>query len=165
MQDNEEMAIEGMSTLDKFNKADEREKEKLLIKQFEEVIKQNGPTIYAFVVKEIKNCIKIGYTDQHPAKRIAQWKDIYEKEHNYELTPIGIWTADEFDEAAKERVFFWDHAVHKKVIKKKYLRVEKDDFYTRIDDKSDKDLTTVHYSREFFNKYKTLNKACIIKYI
>ena len=39
---------------------------------------------------------------------------------------------------------------------KKYLRVEKDDFYTRIDDKSDKDLTTVHYSREFFNKYKTL---------
>ena len=152
----EEMAIEGMSTLDKFNKADEREKEKLLIKQFKEVIKQNGPTIYAFVVKEIKNCIKIGYTDQHPAKRIAQWKDIYEKEHGYELTPIGIWTADEFDEAAKERVFFWDHAVHKKVMDKKYLRVEKDDFYTRIDDKSDKDLTTVHYSREFFNKYKTL---------
>lgn len=32
----EHVAIEGMSTLDKFNKADEREKEKLLIKQFEE---------------------------------------------------------------------------------------------------------------------------------
>lgn len=154
--DNEEMAVDGMSTLDKFNKADEREKEKLLIKQFEDVIKQNGPTIYAFTVKQIKNCIKIGYTDQHPAKRIQQWKDVYEKGHGYELTPIGIWTADEFDEAAQERVFFWDHAVHQKVINKKYLRVERDDFYTRIDDKSEKDLTTVHYSKEFFNKYKTL---------
>ena len=142
----EQTAIEGMSALDKFNKADEREKEKLLIQQFEDVIKQNGPTIYAFVVKQIPRCIKIGYTDQHPAKRIQQWKDIYEKTHGYELTPIGIWPADVFDEVANKRLFFWDHAVHQKVIKKKYLRVERDDFYKRIDDISKKDLTTVHYS-------------------
>ena len=115
----EQTAIEGMSALDKFNKADEREKEKMLIQQFENVIKQNGPTIYAFVVKQIQKCIKIGYTDQHPAKRIQQWKDVYEKPHGYELIPIGIWPADVFDEAANKRLFFWDHAVHQKVINKK----------------------------------------------
>ena len=152
----EQTAIEGMSALDKFNKADEREKEKLLIQQFEDVIKQNGPTIYAFVVKQIPRCIKIGYTDQHPAKRIQQWKDIYEKTHGYELTPIGIWPADVFDEVANKRLFFWDHAVHQKVINKKYSRVKRDDFYKRIDDKSKKDLTTVHYSKEFFNNFKTV---------
>ena len=150
----EQTAIEGMSALDKFNKADEREKEKMLIQQFENVIKQNGPTIYAFVVKQIQRCIKIGYTDQHPAKRIQQWKDVYEKPHGYELIPIGIWPADVFDEAANKRLFFWDHAVHQKVINKKYLRVERDEFYKRIDDNSKKDLTTVHYSKEFFNNFK-----------
>ena len=155
----EQTAIEGMSALDKFNKADEREKEKLLIQQFEDVIKQNGPTIYAFVVKQIPRCIKIGYTDQHPAKRIQQWKDIYEKTHGYELTPIGIWPADVFDEVANKRLFFWDHAVHQKVINKKYLRVKRDEFYKRIDDNSKKDLTTVHYSKEFFNNFKTVLKG------
>ena len=26
-----------------------------------------------------KDAIKIGYTDQHPEKRIAQWKEVYGK--------------------------------------------------------------------------------------
>ena len=89
-------------------------------------IKPNGPTIYAFVTNKVKDAIKIGYTDQHPEKRIAQWKEIYGKKEG-EVTLLGYWSAEEFDKAG-ERVFFWDHSVHSKVVKKGYLNVSKEEF-------------------------------------
>ena len=44
-----------------------------------EFIKPNGPTIYAFITNKVKDAIKIGYTDQHPEKRIDQWRKYYGK--------------------------------------------------------------------------------------
>lgn len=85
----EEQHIEGMSILDAAMNANNDKKEDELIEKLNKVIKNNGPTIYAFVVDKVKNAIKVGYTDQHPEKRIQQWKDVYEP-HGMKVMPIGF---------------------------------------------------------------------------
>lgn len=116
-------------------------------------IKPNGPTIYAFTTNKVRNAIKIGYTDQHPEKRIEQWRDTYGKEAG-DVVLLGYWSAEEFDKAG-ERVFFWDFSVHEKVNKRGYLNIKKDEFHKFLSIEGE-DLIEVHYSREFFRKYKTL---------
>ena len=119
-----------------------------------EFIKPNGPTIYAFVTNKVKDAIKIGYTDQHPEKRIDQWRKIYG--HSPEdVTCIGYWSSEEFNKAG-ERVFFWDHAVHSKVSKRGYANVRQEEFDSFLSDKGKELGIKVHYSREFYNKYKRL---------
>ena len=122
-------------------------------KEFTTFIKPNGPVIYAFTTNKVKDAIKIGYTDQHPEKRIAQWAEIYGREPG-DVVTLGYWSAEEFDKAG-ERVFFWDHAVHNKVAKAGFLNVKKEEFEQFLSDEGKK-LITVHYSKEFFRKYKTL---------
>lgn len=136
----------GLSILDQYLKGD-------LSQQDLKFIKPNGPTIYAFVTNKVKDAIKIGYTDQHPEKRIAQWREIYGK-NDGEVTLLGYWSAEEFDKAG-ERVFFWDHSVHSKVVKKGYLNVSKEEFKDFLSEEG-KTILNLHISKEFFRKYKTL---------
>lgn len=136
----------GLSILDQYLKGD-------LSQQDLKFIKPNGPTIYAFVTNKVKDAIKIGYTDQHPEKRIAQWREIYGKKDG-EVTLLGYWSAEEFDNAG-ERVFFWDHSVHSKVVKKGYLNVSKEEFKDFLSEEG-KTILNLHVSKEFFRKYKTL---------
>ena len=144
-----EKVIEGVSILDKIvNKESDNVEE--FVKEF---IRPNGPTIYAFVTDKVKDAIKVGYTDQHPEKRIEQWREIYGKELG-EVTCIGYWSSEEFNEAG-ERVFFWDHAIHMKLRNKGYKQLEKDEFMATLTDKG-RELVNIHYSREFFDKYKRL---------
>lgn len=150
----EEQRIEGMSILDAAMNVNNDKKEDELIEKLNKVIKNNGPTIYAFVVDKVKNAIKVGYTDQHPEKRIQQWKDVYEP-HGMKVKSIGFWSADEFT-AAGERVFFWDHAVHKKITDKGFANVNEETFYKNFSDMTKDELATVHYSKEFFDEYKRL---------
>lgn len=150
----EEQHIEGMSILDAAMNVNNDKKEDELIEKLNKVIKNNGPTIYAFVVDKVKNAIKVGYTDQHPEKRIQQWKDVYEP-HGMKVKSIGFWSADEFT-AAGERVFFWDHAVHKKITDKGFANVNEETFYKNFSDMTKDELATVHYSKEFFDEYKRL---------
>ena len=58
----EEQHIEGMSILDAAMNVNNDKKEDELIEKLNKVIKNNGPTIYAFVVDKDKNAIKVGYT-------------------------------------------------------------------------------------------------------
>ena len=150
----EDQHIEGMSILDAAMNVNNDKKEDELIEKLNKVIKNNGPTIYAFVVDKVKNAIKVGYTDQHPEKRIQQWKDVYEP-HGMKVKSIGFWSADEFN-AAGERVFFWDHAVHKKITDKGFANVNEETFYKNFSDMTKDELATVHYSKEFFDEYKRL---------
>ena len=150
----EEQHIEGMSILDAAMNVNNDKKEDELIEKLNKVIKNNGPTIYAFVVDKVKNAIKVGYTDQHPEKRIQQWKDVYEP-HGMKVKSIGFWSADEFT-AAGDRVFFWDHAVHKKITDKGFANVNEETFYKNFSDMTKDELATVHYSKEFFDEYKRL---------
>lgn len=150
----EEQHIEGMSILDATMNANNDKKEDELIEKLNKVIKNNGPTIYAFVVDKVKNAIKVGYTDQHPEKRIQQWKDVYEP-HGMKVKSIGFWSADEFT-VAGDRVFFWDHAVHKKITDKGFANVNEETFYKNFSDMTKDELVTVHYSKEFFDEYKRL---------
>lgn len=143
-----------MSILDAAMNVNNNKKEDELIEKLNKVIKNNGPTIYAFVVDKVKNAIKVGYTDQHPEKRIQQWKDVYEP-HGMKVKSIGFWSADEFT-AAGERVFFWDHAVHKKITDKGFANVNEETFYKNFSDMTKDELATVHYSKEFFDEYKRL---------
>lgn len=136
----------GLSILDQYLKGE-------LFQQDLKFIKPNGPTIYAFVTNKVKDAIKIGYTDQHPEKRIAQWREIYGKKDG-EVTLLGYWSAEEFDKAG-ERVFFWDHSVHSKVVKKGYLNVSKEEFKDFLSEEG-KTILNLHVSKEFFRKYKTL---------
>lgn len=57
----EDQHIEGMSILDAAMNANNDKKEDELIEKLNKVIKNNGPTIYAFVVDKVKNAIKVGY--------------------------------------------------------------------------------------------------------
>lgn len=136
----------GLSILDRYLNGD-------VTVQDLKFIKPNGPTIYAFVTNKVKNAVKIGYTDQHPEKRIDQWREIYGKKEG-EVTLLGYWSAEEFDKAG-ERVFFWDHSVHGKVAKRGYLNVKKDEFTDFLSEEG-KTILNLHVSREFFRKYKTL---------
>lgn len=143
------MHIEGTSILDKILNNSESNVDNF-VKEF---IRPNGPTIYAFVTDKVKDAIKVGYTDQHPEKRIEQWREIYGKEKG-EVECLGWWSSEEFNEAG-ERVFFWDHAIHKKISDKKYKQLTKDEFMRTLTD-AGKQIKDIHYSREFFDKYKRL---------
>ena len=70
-----EKAVETLSLLDKTMNGDES-----VVADLSKIIRPNGPTIYAFITNKVKDAIKIGYTDQHPEKRIEQWRDVYGKE-------------------------------------------------------------------------------------
>ena len=143
----EQKHIEGTSILDKILNNSESNVDNF-VKEF---IRPNGPTIYAFVTDKVKDAIKVGYTDQHPEKRIEQWREIYGKEKG-EVECLGWWSSEEFNEAG-ERVFFWDHAIHKKISDKKYKQLTKDEFMRTLTD-AGKQIKDIHYSREFFDKYK-----------
>lgn len=119
-----------------------------------EFIKPNGPTIYAFVTNKVKDAIKIGYTDQHPEKRIDQWRKYYGSGPE-DVKCIGYWSSEEFNKAG-ERVFFWDHAVHSKVSKRGFANVKEEEFENFLSDKGKELGIKVHYSREFYTKYKRL---------
>ena len=119
-----------------------------------EFIKPNGPTIYAFVTNKVKDAIKIGYTDQHPEKRIDQWRKFYGSGPE-DVKCIGYWSSEEFNKAG-ERVFFWDHAVHSKVSKRGFANVKEEEFENFLSDKGKELGIKVHYSREFYTKYKRL---------
>ena len=100
--------VEGISILDQITNENNEEKKESLVDSFvNDFVKPNGPCIYAFVTNKVQDAIKVGYTDQHPEKRIAQWKEIYGKDAG-EVTPLGYWSSEEFN-AAGEKVFFWDH--------------------------------------------------------
>jgi len=73
------------------------------------IVRSNVPSIYAFITAHVPNMIKVGYTDQGVETRIKQWKHHY---HDADL--IGCWTATEFN-IAKERVYFKDYPVHKRI--------------------------------------------------
>ena len=142
---------EGLSVLDKALNGDIED-----IKEFEKSLRPNGPCIYAFITDKVNNAIKIGYTDQHPLKRIEQWKEVYGKEEG-EVECLGYWSSEEIDQSG-QKVFFWDHAVHDKVTKKGYANVNRDEFYKMLSEKGKKinDVHEIHYSKEFFKKYKSL---------
>ena len=145
----EQKHIEGTSILDKILNNSESNIDNF-VKEF---IRPNGPTIYAFVTDKVKDAIKVGYTDQHPEKRIEQWREIYGKGKG-EVECLGWWSSEEFNEAG-ERVFFWDHAIHKKISDKKYKQLTKDEFMHTLTD-AGKQIKDIHYSKEFFDKYKRL---------
>lgn len=149
----EEQHIEGVSILDKILNDDETTPVDEFVKEF---IRPNGPTIYAFITDKVKDAIKVGYTDQHPEKRIAQWKEVYGKEAG-NVTTLGYWSSEEFNKAG-ERVFFWDHAIHKKIRDKGYKQLDKDEFMATLTDEGKK-IANIHFSREFFSKYKKLLKG------
>lgn len=52
-------------------------------------------------------------------------------------------------------MFFWDHAVHDKLRKKNYKQLDKDGFMNSLTD-AGKKIVDIHFSREFFSKYKVL---------
>ncbi len=145
---------EELSVLDKALNGDNEE-----IKEFEKLLRPNGPCIYAFITDKVNNAIKIGYTDQHPLKRIEQWKEVYGKEEG-EVECLGYWSSEEIDQSG-QKVFFWDHAVHDKVTKKGYANISREQFYKILSEKGKKvnDVHELHYSKEFFSKYKTLLKG------
>ncbi len=147
-----EEVAEGISILDQVINSSENKEETIgeFVKDF---IRPNGPCIYAFITDKVKDAVKVGYTDQHPEKRIAQWKEEYGKEEG-EVTCIGYWSSEEFN-AAGERVFFWDHAVHDKLRRKNYKQLDKDGFMNSLTD-AGKKIVDIHFSREFFSKYKVL---------
>ena len=145
-----EQVTDGISILDKILNDNSNIQVDEFVKDF---IRPNGPTIYAFITDKVKDAIKVGYTDQHPEKRIEQWKEIYGKEAG-EVTCLGYWSSEEFNKAG-ERVFFWDHAIHKKIRDKGYKQLEKDEFMSTLTDKG-KQIVDIYFSREFFDKYKRL---------
>ena len=149
----EQKHIEGTSILDKILNNSDNSSESNVDNFVKEFIRPNGPTIYAFVTDKVKDAIKVGYTDQHPEKRIEQWREIYGKEKG-EVECLGWWSSEEFNEAG-ERVFFWDHAIHKKISDKKYKQLSKEEFMSTLTD-AGKQIKDIHYSREFFDKYKRL---------
>jgi len=142
----EEPKAEGISVLDKVLN-DNTEP----ISQLKNIMKINGPVIYAFITDKVDNAIKIGYTDQHPEKRLNQWRKIY----GDGITPLGYWSSEEFYQAGN-KVFFWDHEVHKKVEKRGFLNIKKNEFKNFLSEKGREAdaIHELHYSKEFFNKYK-----------
>lgn len=125
------------------------------------LINPNGPCIYAFTTNPelVKDAIKIGYTDQLPQKRLQQWQKVYNK---VDIIPLGWWSSQEVNKIG-EKVFFWDKSVHKKVDSLGYKNVKgsktsegKMQFF--IEDLTDDGKNTIdlHYSSEFYRKYKKL---------
>lgn len=140
--------IETLSILDRVfnNKSDDNDEDLSFIRP-------NGPCIYAFYTNKVHDAIKVGYTDQHPEKRIEQWKKHYGTGEG-EVVCLGYWSAEEID-SNKERVFFWDHAVHEKIRANDFKQLNRDEFMASLTDEGKK-LANIKFSREFFSKYKKL---------
>ena len=68
----QEIHIEGNSILDKIM----NDKETNIDEFVKEFVRPNGPTIYAFTTDKVDSAVKVGYTDQRPEARIAQWQEI-----------------------------------------------------------------------------------------
>ena len=123
-------------------------------------IRPNGPCIYAFYTNKVRDAIKVGYTDQHPEKRIEQWKKYYGSGEG-EVVCLGYWSAEEIYQDPDnpnnpgERVFFWDHAVHEKIRGKNYKQLNKEEFMASLTDEGKK-IVNIKFSREFFSKYQTI---------
>lgn len=153
---------EGISLLQRvFDQQNSKNKETEEIKSFSDIIRSNGPTIYAFITNKVKDAIKIGYTDRQPEERIEEWKEIYGKgEKDVEL--LGYWSSEELDNA-NEKVFFWDHTVHKQVKKRGFRNLKKNKMTNTffIEDLTDlgKTVINLHFSNEFFGKYRQLLKG------
>ena len=153
----EKEKIQGLGIMDKLlnNEYKTTDEENKATKSFVNIIRPNGPCIYAFTTDKVKDCIKIGYTDQHPEKRIAQWKKKYGNKEG-EVTTIGYWSAEEFNKITNEKVFFWDHAVHYIVSDEMgYKNIKKEEFPKYMTDKG-KQVVNLYYSSEFFEKFRTL---------
>ncbi len=153
---------EGISLLQRvFDQQNSKNQETEEIKSFSDIIRPNGPTIYAFTTNKIKDAIKIGYTDRLPEERIAEWKEIYGKGKD-DVELLGYWSSEELDNA-NEKVFFWDHTVHKQVTKRGFRNLKKDKMTNTffIEDLTDlgKTVIDLHFSNEFFSKYKQLLKG------
>lgn len=147
---NDENKKEGLSILDR--------NDTVTINQLKNIMKINGPVIYAFITDKIDNAVKIGYTDQHPEKRINQWKKKY-GEREGEVKCIGYWSAEEINEAGN-KVFFWDHAVHKKVEKRGFPNITKAEFKSFLSELGRKQdaIQEIYFSKEFFRKYRDIIK-------
>ena len=147
---NDENKKEGLSILDR--------NDTVTINQLKNIMKINGPVIYAFITDKIDNAVKIGYTDQHPEKRINQWKKKYGKKEG-EVKCIGYWSAEEINEAGN-KVFFWDHAVHKKVEKRGFPNITKAEFKSFLSELGRKQdaIQEIYFSKEFFRKYRDIIK-------
>ena len=149
----EEKHAEGISILDQITSAKDENREQLIDTFVNTFVRPNGPCIYAFMTDKVRDAIKVGYTDQHPEKRIAQWRELYGRNAG-EVTTLGYWSSEEFNEAG-ERVFFWDHAIHKKISDKGYKQLSHDEFMASLTD-AGREIVNIHVSREFFDKYKRL---------
>lgn len=112
---------------------------------FGKYLRTNTPMIYAFITKDILDAIKVGYTNQGVKNRIAQWTQKYNN-----ITELGQWTASEFNQIG-EHVFFMDHPVHSKIENRGYANLKPTD--TRFSS-----IENIHVSKEFFNKYKDIDK-------
>lgn len=161
---------EGICILDQINSKDNISQEEIKdqienLAKVDGAFKPNGPVIYCFITDKVKDAIKIGYTDQHPEKRIEQWKEIYGKDEG-EVQCLGYWSSEVVDSTG-EKVFFWDHAVHKIVTNDSrygYENIKKDKstgtfFLDDLTDKGKDKLKEIklHYSKEFFRKFAKLN--------
>ena len=112
---------------------------------FSKYLRTNTPMIYAFMTTDIPDAIKVGYTNQGVKNRVAQWTQKYNN-----ITELGQWTASEFNQIG-ERVFFMDHPVHAKIENCGYANLKPTD--TRFSS-----IENIHVSKEFFNKYKGIDK-------
>jgi len=142
-----------LSLTDRMLNSKNKEEREVISNDFAKILRSNGPCIYAFVTNKVKDAIKIGYTDQYYEKRIDQWRKHYGQKEG-DVTCIGCWSSEEID-SLNNRVFFWDHAVHKKVENRGYANISKEDFVNFISDEGKK-IIDLHYSSEFFKKYKSL---------
>ena len=118
------------------------------IQSLKEIIKPNGPMIYAFTTSNVPNAIKVGYTTQHVNQRIDQWRKKYDN-----IETLGWWPADEFSEKSGH-VFFMDYQVHDKLNDEGYHQYKTEEEFVEYLSKNNVS-TNIHRSREFFNKYCT----------
>ena len=142
-----------LSLTDRMLNSKSKEEREVISNDFTKIFRSNGPCIYAFVTNKVKDAIKIGYTDQYYEKRIDQWRKHYGQKEG-DVTCIGCWSSEEID-SLNNRVFFWDHAVHKNVENRGYANISKQEFVNYISDEGKK-IIDLHYSSEFFKKYKSL---------
>lgn len=108
---------------------------KISTSHIQQIFPVNNPMIYAFITDDVKDAIKVGYTDQGVQKRIDQWKKIYNN-----VILIGYWSADTFLSDGTH-VMFKDYPVHNLLEEHGYRRLLPSDF-----------IGDIHVSKEFFEK-------------
>jgi len=119
----------------------------------EDFLRENVPTIYAFITEHVPNMIKVGFTDQGALTRLKQWQRTYP---DAEL--LGYWTAIEINNL-NQQVYFKDFAVHSRLNQKGYKQIDlklEADAIRQLAINSD--LKDMHVSQEFFHKYRDLDE-------